>query len=328
MAYSAEIMQRARRRLEEKRAEKESRFRQNQQIAYTKLPRLQEIDIALRSSMAQAARAAFVNGEDGKAALEKVRRENLALQQEYKTLVEANFAPDFLDESPICPHCGGKGYVGATMCRCLAELCLEEQRRELAELTTGKERFSGFRLDYYPDQLDPNYGASPRFIMERTLSYCKQYAANFKPDIGNVLFVGGTGLGKTFLSACIANEVVEKGYSIAYESAPQLFAKLERDRFNPDEESQRQVKSLTECDLLIIDDLGTEMAGSFVTAAFYSLLSQRLLAGKAMIISTNLTAPEIAQRYSPQIASRIQGEFKGLTFVGNDIRVLKGRGVL
>ena len=316
MAYSAEIMQRARRRLEEKRADKESRFRQNQQSAYAQVPRLREIDIALRSSMAQAARAAFVSGADGKAALEQVRQENLALQQEYKTLVEANFPADFLDESPICPHCGGKGYVGAAMCRCLAEL------------TTGTERFAAFRLDYYPDQLDPNYGASPRFIMERTLSYCKQYAAKFGPGVGNILFVGGTGLGKTFLSACIANEVVEKGYSIAYESAPQLFAKLERDRFNPDEESQRQVKNLTECDLLIIDDLGTEMAGNFVTAAFYSLLSQRLLAGKAMVISTNLTAPELSQRYSPQIASRIQGEFKGLTFVGNDIRILKARGVL
>ena len=177
MPYSADVVKMARERLAQQKADRESQYRQNLYEAYTKLPRLQEIDIALRSSMAQAARTAFVSGADGKAALEKVRRENLTLQQEYKTLVEANFAPDFLDESPICPHCGGKGYVGATMCRCLAELCLEEQRRELAELTTGKERFSGFRLDYYPDQLDPNYGASPRFIMERTLSYCKQYAA-------------------------------------------------------------------------------------------------------------------------------------------------------
>ena len=137
------------------------------------------------------------------------------------------------------------------------------------------------------------------------------------------MFVGGTGLGKTFLSACIANEVAEKGFSVAYESAPRLFAKLEKNRFTPDEESRRQAEDLLAVDLLIIDDLGTEMSGGFVTAALYSLLNDRLLAGKSMIISTNLNVSEIAKRYSPQIASRLQGNFRGLTFLGEDIRVMK-----
>ena len=141
------------------------------------------------------------------------------------------------------------------------------------------------------------------------------------------MFVGGTGLGKTFLSACIANAVTDKGYSVAYESAPRLFSKLEKNRFNPDEESREAAERFNTCDLLIIDDLGTEMPGNFVTAAFYSLLNDRLLEGKSMIISTNLNVDEIAVRYSPQIASRLQGSFKGLTFVGEDIRVLKNRGV-
>ena len=142
-----------------------------------------------------------------------------------------------------------------------------------------------------------------------------------------LLFTGNTGLGKTFLSACIADVVTDKGYSVAYESAPQLFNKLEKDRFDPNETSRADAARFASCDLLIIDDLGTELASGFVTAALYGLLNDRLLAGKSTIISTNLNADEMAERYSPQIASRVQGNFKGLTFVGEDIRVLKNRGV-
>ena len=213
------------------------------------------------------------------------------------------------------------------MCTCLKELCLQEQKKELLQLTGGREHFGAFRLDYYPDQVDSAYGASPRRIMERTLQYCMRYAEQFAPGLGNLMFVGGTGLGKTLLSACIANAVAEKGFSVAYESAPRLFAKLEKNRFNPDEQSALDAANYLSCDLLIIDDLGTEMSGGFVTAALYSLLNERLLDNKCMIISTNLTAEEIESRYSPQIASRLCGSFKGLSFVGEDIRIKKARGL-
>ena len=327
MAFSADIIQRARRELEAKKADKESVYRQRLQQAYTQVPRLRQIDLTQRSNMAKAAQAAFTQGGDAQAAMEQVKRENQGLQQEYEELVAANFEPGFLDESPVCAHCGGNGYIGSTMCRCLTELCCRAQREQIANLTTGAERFSAFCLDYYSDRIDRNYGASPRVIMEKTLTSCKQYAEAFCQGVGNLMFTGGTGLGKTFLSACIANAVTDRGFSVAYESAPHLFAKLEKNRFNPDEESRRQAAKFNDCDLLIIDDLGTEMPGSFVTAALYSLLNDRLLAGKSMIVSTNLTASELAQRYSPQIASRLQGSFKGLTFVGEDIRLMKNRGM-
>lgn len=325
MAYSKEILRRARRQMELQKADQASRYRQRLQEAYQQVPRLLEIDIALRSTMSQAAVAAFSDGGDAEKLMEQAKRENQALQSEYDALVREHFAPGYLD-TETCPHCGGSGYIGSTMCRCLMALCLQEQRKEIAALTTGAERFSAFRLDYYPETVDRNYGASPRLIMEKTLSACKQYAKGFGPAGGNLLFVGGTGLGKTFLSACIANEVTEKGYGVAYESAPQLFTKLEKNRFNPDEEIRLQVDSFQTCDLLIIDDLGTEMPSIFVTAALYALVNDRLLSGKSMIISTNLTMEEIAVRYSPQIASRLQGEFKRFTFVGEDIRTLKSRG--
>ena len=147
----------------------------------------------------------------------------------------------------------------------------------------------------------------------------------FSTQSGNLLFIGNTGLGKTFLSACIARTVADRGYSVCYETASHLFSKLERAKFNGDEDARKETEKYTACDLLIIDDLGTEMPGQFVTAALYSLLNDRLLAGKPMVISTNLNVDEAGRRYSPQVASRLHGSFTRLTFVGDDIRVMKNR---
>ena len=290
------------------------------------MPRLREIDRQLRLTMAMAAQAVFSSGGDVNTAMEEAKRKNLALQQERRELAGAYFEEGYLDDSPICDKCGGSGYVGSTMCECLTELCRQEQKKELAVLTGGKENFAQFRLDYYPDRIDPKYGASPRTIMDRNFQTCRRYAMTFAPSSGNLLFVGGTGLGKTFLSACIARTVADRGYSVVYESASHLFSKLEQAKFSPNEENRREAERFTACDLLIIDDLGTEMPGQFVTAALYSLVNDRMLAGKPMVISTNLNVDEMSRRYSPQIASRLHGGFNRLTFVGEDIRVLKNRG--
>ena len=327
MAYSAEVVKRARARLAQAKEDRESENRQHLAVAYARVPRIQEIDIQLRRTMAQAAQAAFLQGNDGRELLEKARLENLELQQERTILAMENFEEGYLDDSPICDKCGGSGYIGSNMCECLTELCRQEQKKEVSVLSGSREAFNQFRLDYYPDRIDPKYGASPRTIMERNLKICRTYALTFAPSAGNLLFVGGTGLGKTFLSACIARAVADRGYSVVYESAGHLFGKLEQAKFSPSEEARREAARFTDCDLLILDDLGTEMPGQFVTAAFYTLLNDRILAGKPMVISTNLNIDETARRYSPQIASRLQGSFQGLTFVGEDIRILKNRGL-
>ncbi len=326
MAYSAEVVKRARARLAQAKEDRESENRQHLAEAYAKVPRIKEIDLELRRTMAQAAQAAFRQGSDGRELLEQVRQQNLELQQERAILAMEAFEPGFLDESPICDHCGGSGYLGSTMCECLQELCRQEQKKEVSILSGSREAFHQFRLDYYPDRTDPKYGASPRAIMERNFKVCRTYALTFAPNAGNLLFVGGTGLGKTFLSACVARAVADRGYSVLYETAGHLFSKLEQAKFTPSEEARAEAAKFTECDLLIIDDLGTEMPGQFVTAALYGLLNDRMLQNKPMVISTNLNVEEMARRYSPQIASRLHGGFQRLTFVGEDIRVLKNRG--
>ncbi len=326
MAYSAEVVRRARARLAQAKEDRESENREHLANAYTKVPRIREIDMQLRRTMAQAAQAAFLQGSDGRELMEQIKGANLELQQERAKLAAAYFEEGYLDESPICPLCGGSGYVGSTMCECLRELCRQEQKKEVSILSGSKDTFNQFRLEYYPERVDPQYGASPRVIMERNLKICRTYALTFTPNAGNLLFVGGTGLGKTFLSACIARSVADRGYSVLYESSAHLFAKLEQAKFTPSEEARREAEKFTACDLLILDDLGTEMPGQFVTAALYSLLNDRILAGKSMVISTNLNVDELARRYSPQIASRLHGNFQQLIFVGEDIRVLKNRG--
>ena len=326
MSYSSEVVKKARERLAMAREDRESENRQHLAEAYARVPRIRDIDIQLRRTMAQAAQAAFLQGSDGRELLEQARQENLSLQREREELVRLHFEEGYLDDSPICRLCGGTGYVGSNMCECLTELCRQEQKKEVSILA-GKESFSQFRLDYYPDRIDPMYGASPRTIMERNFQTCKKYALYFSQNAGNLLFVGGTGLGKTFLSACIARTVAYRGYSVAYETAAHLFGNLEQARFNPTEDSRREAEKYTSCDLLILDDLGTEMPGQFVTSALYSLLNDRILGGKAMVISTNLNVEEMSRRYSPQIASRLHGGFTRLTFVGEDIRVIRNRGV-
>ena len=326
MAYSPEVIRRARARLAQAKEDRASENRQHLAQAYAAVPRIREIDMLLRQTMAQAAQAAFLEGSDGRERLARVREENLALQQERSALAAAYFEEGFLDETPICDKCGGSGYVGANMCECLAELCRQEQKKEVTILSGGKETFAQFRLEYYSDRIDPKYGASPRAIMERNFQNCRRYAVTFSPSAGNLLFVGGTGLGKTFLAACIARVVADRGYSVCYETAPKLFGKLEQDRFHSSEETRREAAALTQCDLLILDDLGTEMPGQFITSALYSLLSDRLLENKPMVITTNLNVDDMGRRYSPQIASRLYGGFQRLTFVGEDIRVLKNRG--
>ena len=326
MGYSAEVIRRARARLASAKADRESENQRHLQDAYAKLPRLREIDRELRITMAQAAQAAFAGGGDFNAAMAKTRDRNLALQQERKMLVALHFGEGYLDDSPICPVCGGGGYVGSNMCQCLMELCRQEQKKELTFLSAGHEAFDQFRLDYYPDRVDAHWGVNIRSVMAKTFEVCKKYALTFHEKSGNLLFSGDTGLGKTFLSACIARAVADRGFSVVYESAGHLFAKLERAKFGGDEAAREEVRKYSACDLLIVDDLGTEMPGQFVTAALYSLINDRLLEGKAMIISTNLNTEDLNRRYSPQIVSRLRGSFKRVAFLGDDIRVKKNWG--
>lgn len=273
--------------------------------------------------MAQLMATALRHGEDPTQAIAQIRDRNLALQRERDWILEAgDFEEGFLDDAPVCAKCGGTGYEGNQMCSCLRELCRQEQKKELTSLLgSGRESFDTFRLDVYSDAYDDTLGTSPRKLMQSNFNICRRYAQNFTPQSGNLLFSGATGLGKTFLSACIARQVADRGFSVVYETAIRMFADFEAEKFGGEEQRGLTHKYLA-CDLLIIDDIGTEMTTQFTISAMYNIINTRLMDGKATVISTNLVPEAIEGRYSPQIASRILGTYRLIKFAGSDIRRL------
>ncbi len=323
MAYTNTVLQRARARYEQAKAERAKQYEAHLRQAYREHPRLEEIDRELKLTMVNLMANALRQGEDIQIALEEIKDLNLSLQQEREWIIEAaEYEEGFLDDSPLCTRCNGTGYCGSSMCSCLSELCRQEQKKELTSLIgSGTERFDNFRLDYYSDEYDPKLGTSARKLMQSNLNICKKYAQSFTPASGNLLFSGATGLGKTFLSACIARQIAEQSFSVMYETAIRVFSDFEAEKFGAEENFGKSRKYF-ECDLLIIDDLGTEMTTQFTISALYSIINTRMMEGKATIISTNLMPEAIEKRYSPQIASRIVGTYRLIKFVGNDIRKL------
>ena len=321
MAYSEQVLHRARARLEQAKAEREQENAAHRADAYARYPRLAEIDNELRRTMAELMAAALQRGEDPSQAVAAVREKNLALQRERSWILEAgDFDDGYLDDTPVCTKCGGRGYVGAQMCSCLRELCRQEQKKELTSLLgSGRETFENFRLDLYPAEYSESVRTSPRALMQRNFNHCRKYAQNFTMQSGNMLFSGATGLGKTYLSACIARAVADRGYSVSYAPVAELLAAFEADKFRPQPDVSRTADYFSS-DLLILDDLGTEMTTQFAVSALYQLLNSRLLENRPTIVSTNLPLGDIAPRYSAQIYSRLLGAYRLYKFYGDDIR--------
>ena len=295
------------------------------ETAYARVPELRRLDERIAALVPLAAVAALGNGPD----LDRLRAESLDLQaRRAELLVENGWPINWLDGAWSCPKCRDTGYVEGRMCSCLKKLYDKAQTRELSELLLlGSESFGTFDLGLYDDRPDPASGVSPRAQMETVFGICYDYALDFGRRRENYLFRGGTGLGKTFLSACIAREVAQQGFSVVYASAVSALTAFERQKFSHDGEEAAQadgkVRRLMGCDLLILDDLGTEMVSEFTRSALYTLINTRLVDRKKTVISTNLSAAEMAARYTPQIVSRLEGEYQILSFAGRDIRLLK-----
>lgn len=321
MAYSQAVLRRARERLAQAKTEREQENTRHRMDAYARYPRLQEIDRELSGTAARAIAVSFRRGEDPAAAIAALKAQNLALQRERASLI-AGLEEGYLDDGPICPICGGSGYVGASMCECLRELCRQEQKKELTSLlSTGNARFENFRLDVYPDTYSEEFGCSPRQMMRLILNRCQRYSSGFGPDSGNMLFTGGPGLGKTFLSACIARAVADRGFSVVYDTAIAMFSAFEAEKFGDrSEEAPSRTEKYLRADLLIIDDLGSEMTTQFTMSALYAVINTRLMEAEATIISTNLTREQFSARYSPAICSRVLGMYQMMQFLGDDLR--------
>ena len=331
MSYEPMVMQSALARLERRRDGRARRRFQLERELYAKAPRLRELDAALRGCMADLAQLA--TGGKAVAAdgpeIAAIRQRSEALQAERtETLAWLGYGPDALDDAPACPRCGDSGWTEGGMCTCLQELCAQEQLKALTALLnlTDEQDFDRLRLDVYSDQLWQGQARSPRENMRRIVTVCEGYARQFPGyPLKDLLFSGGTGLGKTFLSGCIAREVSRRGFSVVYDTAGNVFDSFETRRFNRDAGEQRQARDTTRrylgCDLLILDDLGSEYTLPSTRSSLYELVNGRLQAGRHTIISSNLSTQEIGARYGAQLASRIGGLYRELTFYGDDLRL-------
>ena len=317
------LLARARARLEEIRSENRREENRRRDEIAAAIPEIGDIERQLRRHMTELVGLAL--GQKGRGA-EALEKENLALQARRAELLRSHGYPeDYLAPIYACPLCRDTGWHDDAVCSCLERLYKLEQTKDLSPLLRhGAESFDAFRLDYY-SPVAPGEGLrAPRDQMRTVLAVCRAWAAGFGDNSPNLLFTGAPGLGKTFLSAAVARAVAEKGAGVAYDTVSGLLAAFEREKFSRDSDEQAdaasRVRQLMSCDLLILDDLGTEMPTSFSQSALYALLDGRLRAGKKTIISTNLNADAIAERYGAAMASRLRGEYEWLEFLGRDIR--------
>lgn len=284
-------------------------------------PQIAKIDEALESTGMKILLAA-TEGKDGLE--EKIARlkagndELLAVRAEI--LKSHGYPEDYSDVHYECAACSDTGYLqDGRMCDCL-KIALAKAKFEksgIAKLVC-KQNFDTFDLDYYTGAAREN--------MEGILRLCRGYANAFDGEtMSNLLFIGKTGLGKTHLSSSIAKALIERGFDVVYESAQNIISDFEKEKFSRYGDDVPNTQRYFDCDLLIIDDLGTEMITQFTVACLYNLLNTRLVNEKSMIISTNVEKKELLERYSERITSRLFGEFAICVFEGSDIRAGKLR---
>ena len=326
MAYDGKIMRQAIARMDADKQRRAEEFARRRENLYRAEPQLQAIEQQLRSTMSKIIAGALQRGTDPLPAIRVIQDENLELQrQRAELLLSMGYPMDYLEERAACDKCNDSGFCGGKVCSCLQRYYNAQQKKELSQLLNlGDQSFDTFSLEWYPTRVNERMGHSVREHMEHVFETCSNFARHFEKNGGNLLLTGPTGVGKTFLSACIAREVTERGFSVVYDTAAAIFRVMENEYFRRGEEdNSAAVERFLRCDLLIIDDLGTELASAFVQSAFYRIINTRLMTGKSTVISTNLSPDEISTRYSDQILSRIEGEYEILPCLGEDIRILK-----
>ncbi len=310
--------------LNERKARNERRLSSNEREISAKHPEIYKIHRDIISTAANLIQLISDHSPDFERKLDELETENLRLQAQLKQeLVKKGYAPDYLEMTHICKLCKDTGVINGRRCECFMDVVRRAAAEELNNNSPLKLcKFSDFSLRYYDDKKTDRSGLSPREIMAENLEFCRNYAENFHLPCNGIVMRGGTGLGKTHLSLSIAGEVIKKGYSVIYGSAPDLFRKAEQEHFN--RQDGNTVETLLSADLLILDDIGAEFESKFYCSVFYNILNNRMNAAKPTIISTNCDLNELLSRYGDRIVSRLQ-TMDMLMFEGVDVRIIRSR---
>ena len=297
--------------LEERRAE-----------AFARVPRLLEIDSEVAALSAQKARS-LLQGEPG--SVDDLKKDVAALSAERRSLLKKNgFSEAYLAPHYFCPFCQDTGYADGQKCTCFkkAEIELLYTQSNLTEILK-KENFEHFSFDWYSDTIkNEATGLTARQTAQRAYDTAWNFVQDFDSRFQNLFFYGSTGVGKTFLSHCIAHDLLDSAHCVLYFSSFELFDFLAGSAFSrgsdaPDDEP------IFDCDLLIIDDLGTELTNSFVSSQLILCINERIMRKKSTIISTNLKLEDFSATYSERTFSRIASNYQMTKLVGKDIRIQK-----
>lgn len=324
MGYTQQMYEKAEKIISQRRKKALTQYELKKEEIYKSIPQILKIDNTISKTSIDVAKEVLTFGNKNlKEILQGLMLKNTSLQEEKKLLLKKNCYPeDYLEIDFYCKKCQDTGYTKIGICECMKKLLREQAYNKLNMcINISNFKFTNFNIDYYPNDyiVSEKSKKTPRQIADENLKYCENYAYNFSKHSNSILMQGGTGLGKTHLSLAIAENCINNEVGVIYASAQQLLHKLENDKFGKTQEGF--LDSVLECDLLIIDDLGTEFYTQFTISAFYNIINTRLLENKATIINTNLSVEEILSKYSQRIASRIIGEYYILRFYGKDHRL-------
>lgn len=317
-----ELIQKLEALYQEKRESAKNRAQAHTAEAERRIPELKTVDRALSEIGLRVLGESLKGGADLEERVHRLEEENRALQRLQGDLLEkAGYPRDYMKLRYECPRCSDTGFLGTAMCDCMKKALVAERIRASGlEKLLERQNFHTFRLDAISDLPLEGKSYSARAAMQKILERCRRYADTFGEDSPSLLFIGGTGLGKTHLSSAIAKAVLEKGFDVVYDSVPNVIGIFEKERFLPAEEAVR-TRRIQEADLLILDDLGTEPQSKTAASEIYNLINSRtLVACRPTIISTNLSYRQLEKQYDAPITSRLFGEFEVLLFQGADMR--------
>lgn len=293
------------------------------QTVYEQIPEFKKVKQSISELSVRQARK-LLEGDDN--ALQELKVQIKALSERAeKLLLEGGFPADYLEPVYECRDCKDTGYIGNQKCHCFRKAVVDllYTQSNLKEILQ-KENFDTFSFKYYSgNHTDPKTGTSSLANIKKAHAAALEFTNSFGREFHNLFLYGDTGVGKTFLSHCIAKDLIDKSYSVIYLSSFELFDTLAKSKFEKDEAADQMNEYIFDCDLLIIDDLGTEMANSFTVSQLFLCLNERLLHKKATIISTNLSLESLVEIYSERTFSRITSNYTILKLTGDDIRIKK-----
>lgn len=293
---------------------------------YSILPELKEIDDQIVSNSIQSAKLSLMGDDQS---LNSLADRNLDLSmRKIEILTENGYPSNYLMPTYQCKDCKDTGYIENEKCHCFKQAIVDLlYSQSNIKGIMEQENFSTFRYDFYTDSyIEETTNLTPLANIKKVVSSCIEYIDTFDSTYSNLLLYGNAGVGKTFLANCIAKELLDRSHTVIYLTAFQLFDILEKNKFNKDQEkseANEQFAYILDCDLLIIDDLGTELNNSFVTSQLYLCINERHLRKKSTIISTNLSWDNLNTNYSERIFSRLASNYRLLKIVGDDIRIKK-----